>query len=158
MSFPRKHLKQITNLMLHLPNKREKERRGGGEIWHINTCNTAQWHQQINEVIHTMRPLIRVVWQAITPGIMLTVISGRPSTRETWQQPFPFFVFSSDELLKNFISCIWRFSLIPCQRNNLLAAPVKGEGEEHRLSVCFETPPPHHLTLSPPFFCIRTCR
>lgn len=84
-----------------------------------------------------MRPLIRAVWQAITPGIMHTVISGRPSTRETWQKPLPFFVFSSDELLKNFISCIWRFSLIPCQRNNLLAAPVKGDGEEHRLSVCF---------------------
>lgn len=104
---PRKHLKQITNLTLHLPNKREK-------TWHINTCNTTQWHQQINEVIHTMRSLIRVLWQAITPGIMHTVISDRPSTREAGRNRF-FLFFPSDELLMNFKSCIWCVCLLPCQ-------------------------------------------
>lgn len=91
VSFPRKHLKQITNLMLHLPNKRrEREEK---KNWHINTCSTAQWHQQINEVIHTMSSLIRVVWQAVTPGIMLTVISGRPSTRKPGRSGFLFLFF-----------------------------------------------------------------
>lgn len=33
VSFPRKHLKQITNSMLHLPNKR-REKKGGGDLAH----------------------------------------------------------------------------------------------------------------------------
>lgn len=83
-----------------------------------------------------MRSLIRVVWQAIMPGIMHTVISDVPA-RENLAEAvaffFSFFVFLSDELLKIFNLCICCVSLFPCQRNNLLAAPVahvKGEGEE----------------------------